>query len=590
MHAPNSMAQHLQGYGRGNDTMLVHMTPGEVGGLQQLAMAHGGSLTVNPDTGLPEAGFLENILPTILGVGLNFLVPGLGPLAAAGITGAGTAAITGDLNKGLMAGLGAFGGNVLGGALGGMGGAGGEAASKFAQEAGSSALNNVGQAAAQMAGHTATPLAQGAAANIGSAAPAAMAQGAPGLANIMPHAAPQLAQGAASAANAAIPEALKQSAGAAVQNAAPQGMIGQLLGPKAGEFADRFAQEAAMGGAQSPVKTGLAALGVGLPIMQSMQPKLPGMPKDEGFDYEGPYRPTERQVQFKGGEGADDSSEFSYFTPFNPYPGFEPAPKRYNAGGVAGLDTSPQFQRIAQMVSGGGMPVAGGQPPTSPVAAPPPPTAGMDDRMLRRPDANYMAGRGPEHNWNFRPVMPVEGMSSFTPKQVPTRMQAAMDNPLFGAIFRKKFGMTDPSQANPMAVGKNFRYDPRNQRVVQGMAAGGDVNLKNGAFVVDARTVSELGNGSSSAGQELLARYGGKPVQGPGDGVSDSVPASVEGRQRARVARDEVIFGPQDVSRLGEGDVNKGAQRLYALMDKAHKARKKAKRGQDTRVRKALKK
>lgn len=51
-------AQYLKSKGRGNDTMLVHMTPGEVKSLQTLAMSAGGSLTINPETGLPEAGFL----------------------------------------------------------------------------------------------------------------------------------------------------------------------------------------------------------------------------------------------------------------------------------------------------------------------------------------------------------------------------------------------------------------------------------------------------------------------------------------------------------------------------------------------------
>jgi hypothetical protein len=119
-------------------------------------------------------------------------------------------------------------------------------------------------------------------------------------------------------------------------------------------------------------------------------------------------------------------------------------------------------------------------------------------------------------------------------------------------------------------------------------ARGGAVNMRDGAFVVDARTVSELGNGSSNAGMELLSRMGGKPVRGPGDGVSDSVPASIGGKQEARVARDEVIFQPEAVRRLGGGSEKRGTQKLYALMDKAHKARKKAKRGQDTGVRKGL--
>jgi hypothetical protein len=119
-------------------------------------------------------------------------------------------------------------------------------------------------------------------------------------------------------------------------------------------------------------------------------------------------------------------------------------------------------------------------------------------------------------------------------------------------------------------------------------AVGGTVDLNKGGFVVDARTVAELGNGSSSAGQELLARYGGRPITGTGDGVSDSVPARIDGSRPARVARDEVHFSAEAVRRFGNGDTKAGTARLYALMDKAHKARKKAGRGQDTKLRKAL--
>jgi hypothetical protein len=122
---------------------------------------------------------------------------------------------------------------------------------------------------------------------------------------------------------------------------------------------------------------------------------------------------------------------------------------------------------------------------------------------------------------------------------------------------------------------------------VHGLAAGG-MTLRDGAFIVDARTVSELGNGSSGAGQELLAKHGGMPIRGPGDGVSDSIRANIGGKQEARVARDEVKFDPEAVARLGNGNTSAGARKLYALMNKAHKARKSAKRGQDTGLRGAL--
>jgi hypothetical protein len=104
------------------------MAPQEVAGLQALAKAHGGSLTTNPDTGLPEAGFLSKILPMVAGLALAPMTAGtslafLGatPLASAMTVGGVTGLATGSLKKGLMAGLGAYGGAGLGGALTGAG-------------------------------------------------------------------------------------------------------------------------------------------------------------------------------------------------------------------------------------------------------------------------------------------------------------------------------------------------------------------------------------------------------------------------------------------------------------------------------------
>lgn len=164
--------------------------------------------------------------------------------------------------------------------------------------------------------------------------------------------------------------------------------------------------------------------------------------------------------------------------------------------------------------------------------------------------------------------------------------------------------MLDPSQAEiyggpyytTVPTGPEEDYTPNygsmfdlyEQNMLHEYARGGAVNMRDGSFVVDARTVSELGNGSSNAGIEMLSRMGGRPVRGPGDGVSDSVRASIGGKQEARVARDEVIFPPEAVRRVGGGSEARGTKKLYALMNKAHKARKKAKRGQDTGVRRGL--
>jgi len=115
-------AQGLAALGRGPDTELVHMAPGEVQSLQALAKANGGSLTINPETGLPEAGFLSSLLPMVIGAGLTAASGGaLTPMMAAMMTGGGYGLATGSLKKGLMAGLGAYGGAGLGGALAGAG-------------------------------------------------------------------------------------------------------------------------------------------------------------------------------------------------------------------------------------------------------------------------------------------------------------------------------------------------------------------------------------------------------------------------------------------------------------------------------------
>ena len=109
------LADHMASRGRGPDSMLIHMSPREVQGLQALAENHGGSLTINPETGLPEAGFLDKLLPTIIGVGISYFSGGtIDPKTAAMIVGGVETARTGDIGKGISAGLGAYGGANLG--------------------------------------------------------------------------------------------------------------------------------------------------------------------------------------------------------------------------------------------------------------------------------------------------------------------------------------------------------------------------------------------------------------------------------------------------------------------------------------------
>jgi len=87
-------------------------------------MAHGGTLTINPETGLPEAGFLDSLLPTLLGGAATFFSGGaITPFMAALGVGGLTALTSKDLGKGLMAGLGAYGGSGIMEGLEGFGAA-----------------------------------------------------------------------------------------------------------------------------------------------------------------------------------------------------------------------------------------------------------------------------------------------------------------------------------------------------------------------------------------------------------------------------------------------------------------------------------
>jgi hypothetical protein len=78
--------------------------------------------------------------------------------------------------------------------------------------------------------------------------------------------------------------------------------------------------------------------------------------------------------------------------------------------------------------------------------------------------------------------------------------------------------------------------------------------------------------GPFGGGSQALFAKGGY-LDGPGDGMSDSIPASIEGKQPARLADGEFVVPADVVSHLGNGSTKAGAQRLYSMMDKVRHAR-----------------
>ena len=95
----------------------------------------------------------------------------------------------------------------------------------------------------------------------------------------------------------------------------------------------------------------------------------------------------------------------------------------------------------------------------------------------------------------------------------------------------------------------------------------------------------------AAGGMSNLGGYsdGGRLLRGPGDGVSDSIPATIGGRQPARLATGEFVVPARIVSELGNGATEAGAKKLYAMMDRVQKARRKTKNiAADTKAHKYL--
>jgi hypothetical protein len=86
------------------------------------------------------------------------------------------------------------------------------------------------------------------------------------------------------------------------------------------------------------------------------------------------------------------------------------------------------------------------------------------------------------------------------------------------------------------------------------------------------RDVTEAAKGGTMS---HLGGYsdGGRMLKGPGDGMSDSIPATISGKQPARLADGEFVVPADVVSHLGNGSTDAGAKKLYGMMAKIRKAR-----------------
>ena len=506
------LAQGIASLGRNNDTQLVHMTPGEVQGLQKLAMSHGGSLTINPHTGLVEAGFLDDVLgfaAPILG-GLAF-----GPIGAGLASGLTSYAKTGDIGKALGAGALGYGGASL---LGGVESIGGDA---LAQTPASYA-NALGV--------------EGAATGAGS----------------------QAAMLAEQTKDFGF-EGLKRTAeGAQIPDVS--GMGAPLTTPTIPSYTDKlgagFNQVTSSGkNAMDFLKNNklpLIATGMGLAGMMTPKHADPAAPTLQGT----------RQ-------------DYAYNQP------------RYDASGR--LISAPSYRQIGSTpyynaAQGGeirGMAQGGDTAPVGPYGGS---TAGPYDRSAREKDeyltkliALYSRGQGDLAGATQRPT------------------QKATQRAAQGGIM----GMADGGYTSSATAqdALQYQYNPADQTYTQQAAAApqGSGNMfidiapkllqamtgqtpapkaKQYSYDSNGQKYTELAQGGiASLPNEYAA--GGKLLQGPGDGMSDSIPAVIKGArpQRAALAQGEFVIPADVVSHLGNGSTDAGAKRLYAMMDKIRHAR-----------------
>jgi hypothetical protein len=105
---------------------------------------------------------------------------------------------------------------------------------------------------------------------------------------------------------------------------------------------------------------------------------------------------------------------------------------------------------------------------------------------------------------------------------------------------------------------------PISRNVVNG-AADANVDPMTGEMKFASGGISDLGGYSD----------GGRLLRGPGDGVSDSIPAMIGKKQPARLADGEFVVPARIVSELGNGSTEAGARKLYAMLDRVQSARRK---------------
>ena len=128
-----------------------------------------------------------------------------------------------------------------------------------------------------------------------------------------------------------------------------------------------------------------------------------------------------------------------------------------------------------------------------------------------------------------------------------------------------------PKQEKYSGPLSKFSYDPSTYKP-RFYAEGGIAGLNQGPIMVGGPSSNMQ---TMAAGGSTLGGYsdGGRLLKGPGDGMSDNIPARIGRKQPARLAEGEFVVPADVVSHLGNGSTDAGAKQLYAMMNKVRHAR-----------------
>lgn len=601
-------AQHLADKGRGPDTTLVHMSNKEVKSLNDLAMAHGGQLTINPQTGLPEAGFLSSILPMVAGAALTGMSGGvINPMTAGLLVGAGSYALNpkAGLMGGLMAGMGAYGGAGLGEALAQQG---------MEQAAGQSMLEGqVAENTARMGsnltpeGLAKTGLQPG---QYGYGLSGDMASGD----MVAKLSGPQYGAGMSNAqlnaglASQTIPERLS-TMGQGVKSLGTEGGLSSLTNRLGGGMGTaRTALAAATPAMQPTLTTPPEAKtdkdmgqrytytpGVAQPLPSPDVPTYEDMLTKQGnFGRMQSYFPGQGYAQvspdqaksiygFAGGgpvEAMSNANAIGANTGFpqaylhnNAYATPYQTPISQNVLMGAG-DVSVDPYTGEQRMAGGGISTYDpnkdvsiyNDVPTSGSNSPGPNAGSPSDFADAVSNVNALA--------NAISAMGITGMlgNAFGISSAATDGNSATDGSGFGGIAGMG-GEAGPASASDSGAASDGGTSSGDSGAAGGGGGGSATGEARGGL--SPRFNYHMATGGISDAGYNLGGYsdGGRLLRGPGDGVSDSIPAVIGKKQPARLADGEFVVPARIVSELGNGSTEAGARKLYAMMDRIQAAR-----------------